>query len=317
MFNLFNNKNYGGFGGFTCCQRSGRFDVTASPTNAAHLAAPAAGPGRLSLLNLPAPALDRIRSARATAGGGRADSLITRRQFGGYAAALGATAMSGCAAAQVPAAGAFDLGDLERRTFDWFWDTANPAQRPGARPLADQELQLDRRGRLRADRLPDRRRTRLDQPGAGARTDACHAALLRQCADGPRSGRAHRLQGLLLPFHRHGERAAVRDHRAVLDRHHVAARRRAVRGPIFRSPGRRRGGDPPPRRAAQRGGRLALDVRRRRAVHLDGMEAGERLHLQPMGPLQRGDPALFARAGQPDLPIDPKIWDSLHAQFRP
>ncbi|WP_309660902.1 glucoamylase family protein, partial [Sphingomonas sp.] len=53
--------------------------------------------------------------------------MITRRQFGGYAAAFGAAAMSGCASAQVPAAGAFDLGDLERRTFDWFWDTGNSA----------------------------------------------------------------------------------------------------------------------------------------------------------------------------------------------
>jgi hypothetical protein len=53
--------------------------------------------------------------------------LITRRQFGGYAAAFGAAAMSGCASAQIPAAGAFDLADLERRTFDWFWDTGNPA----------------------------------------------------------------------------------------------------------------------------------------------------------------------------------------------
>jgi len=53
--------------------------------------------------------------------------LITRRQFGGYAAAFGAAAISGCASAQGRAAGAFDLGDLERRTFDWFWDTGNPA----------------------------------------------------------------------------------------------------------------------------------------------------------------------------------------------
>ena len=35
--------------------------------------------------------------------------------------------MSGCVSAQVPAAGAFDLGDLERRTFNWFWETGNPA----------------------------------------------------------------------------------------------------------------------------------------------------------------------------------------------
>ena len=43
-------------------------------------------------------------------------------------AALGATALIGCAARGEPAiAGSFDLDDLERRTFDWFWDLANPA----------------------------------------------------------------------------------------------------------------------------------------------------------------------------------------------
>jgi hypothetical protein len=51
--------------------------------------------------------------------------LITRRDFGRGAAALGAAAGAGCA--RLPRrAPAFDLGDLERRTFDWFWDTGNP-----------------------------------------------------------------------------------------------------------------------------------------------------------------------------------------------
>ncbi len=34
--------------------------------------------------------------------------------------------MSGCAAVPQATAGRFDLNDLERRTFDWFWDTTNP-----------------------------------------------------------------------------------------------------------------------------------------------------------------------------------------------
>lgn len=34
--------------------------------------------------------------------------------------------MSGCATTLSPAPASFDLGDLERRTFDWFWDTTNP-----------------------------------------------------------------------------------------------------------------------------------------------------------------------------------------------
>ena len=51
--------------------------------------------------------------------------MITRRQFGRGAAALGVASAAGCA--PLPArAPAFDLGDLERRTFNWFWDTGNP-----------------------------------------------------------------------------------------------------------------------------------------------------------------------------------------------
>jgi hypothetical protein len=42
-------------------------------------------------------------------------------------AALGAAAAIGCAKPRIsPANGQFDLDDLERRTFDWFWDLANP-----------------------------------------------------------------------------------------------------------------------------------------------------------------------------------------------
>ncbi len=51
--------------------------------------------------------------------------MFTRRQVGISGAALGAAALSGCANPRL-AAPAFDLGDLERRTFDWFWDTGNP-----------------------------------------------------------------------------------------------------------------------------------------------------------------------------------------------
>jgi len=57
--------------------------------------------------------------------------LISRRHFNGGAAALGATALAGCAPvppgpALDPTAAAFDLSDLEHRTFNWFWDTGNP-----------------------------------------------------------------------------------------------------------------------------------------------------------------------------------------------
>ena len=53
--------------------------------------------------------------------------MFTRRQVSGMGAALGATALIGCAAPEPPGAGTFDLDDLQRRTFDWFWDLANPA----------------------------------------------------------------------------------------------------------------------------------------------------------------------------------------------
>ena len=48
--------------------------------------------------------------------------------------------------------------------------------RAHARSLADAVLRVDRRGRLRADRLSDRRRQRLDHARTGARADARHAA---------------------------------------------------------------------------------------------------------------------------------------------
>ncbi len=53
--------------------------------------------------------------------------MITRRQFSGYGAAFGAAALTGCATTGIGGGLAgFDLDDLERRTFDWFWDLANP-----------------------------------------------------------------------------------------------------------------------------------------------------------------------------------------------
>ena len=59
--------------------------------------------------------------------------MLTRRELGGFGAALSLAATAGCApavgraAATDTAPGAFSIDDLERRTFQWFWDTANPA----------------------------------------------------------------------------------------------------------------------------------------------------------------------------------------------
>ncbi len=53
--------------------------------------------------------------------------MVTRRQFGNFGVALGAAALMGCAKPDaLNPASMFDLDDLERRTFYWFWDTANP-----------------------------------------------------------------------------------------------------------------------------------------------------------------------------------------------
>ena len=41
-------------------------------------------------------------------------------------AALGVAALTGCATMGAPTPGGFSIDDLERRTFQWFWDTANP-----------------------------------------------------------------------------------------------------------------------------------------------------------------------------------------------
>jgi hypothetical protein len=62
-------------------------------------------------------------------GEGMADTMFSRREFGGLGAAASAAALAGCTplGALGSAGGGFDLGDLERRTFQWFWDTANPA----------------------------------------------------------------------------------------------------------------------------------------------------------------------------------------------
>ena len=55
--------------------------------------------------------------------------MLTRRELGGLGAALSLAAIGGCAPASglVPMPGVLDLDDLERRTFQWFWDTGNAA----------------------------------------------------------------------------------------------------------------------------------------------------------------------------------------------
>lgn len=52
--------------------------------------------------------------------------MWTRRELGVGGAALGMAALSGCSTVDPSIPGGFSIDDLERRTFAWFWDTANP-----------------------------------------------------------------------------------------------------------------------------------------------------------------------------------------------
>ena len=59
--------------------------------------------------------------------------MLSRRDFGGISAAMTLAATAGCASSVGRAGrpdnvtGGFSINDLEHRTFQWFWDTANPA----------------------------------------------------------------------------------------------------------------------------------------------------------------------------------------------
>ena len=52
--------------------------------------------------------------------------MFTRRELGVSGAALGMAALAGCTTMPPRNSGGFSIDDLERRTFQWFWDTANP-----------------------------------------------------------------------------------------------------------------------------------------------------------------------------------------------
>ena len=62
---------------------------------------------------------------------------------------------------------------LERRTFSWFWDTAEPTHRAHARSLAHAVVRERRRDGVRAGRLPGGRRAGLDHPRAGPASARC------------------------------------------------------------------------------------------------------------------------------------------------
>ena len=142
------------------------------------------------------------------------------------------------------------VDDLQRRTFDYFWETTNPKNGLVPDRWPTTRSRQHRGGRLRAHRLRRRRRARLDHARPGDRTHAGDAALLRRTRRrGPTPSGTSRLQGLLLPLPRHGTGRALRDQRALDGRHHAAAGRRAVRADLLRPRRSAREGNPRHRRA--------------------------------------------------------------------
>ena len=177
----------------------------------------------------------------------RASGVTTRRRAALLAGAFAVvtTAVAGCRTAAapatrtvagfVPSAGqtAF-LDTVQRRTFDWFWETTNPAQRARSRPLADASRSPAWPPSASGSPLSRRRRARLDHARAGARARAHHAALLLDRAAGRRVHERHRPSRLLLSLPRHGARPALQAGRALDDRHRAAADGRALHAPVLR-----------------------------------------------------------------------------------
>ncbi len=92
----------------------------------------------------------------------------------------------------------------------FFWRTTDLKTGLAPDRYPDAVVLEHRGGRLRAHRVPDRRRARLRHARGGARSRARHAAVLpRRAAGRGRAGR-HRVQGLLLPLPRHEDRASPR-----------------------------------------------------------------------------------------------------------
>ncbi len=144
--------------------------------------------------------------------------------------------------------------DIEERTFRYFWDTADPKTGLVPDRYPTPSFVEHRGGRIRAHRLPDRRRARLRHARRGARARAHNVALLSLGAAGRERHRRGGLQGLLLPLPRHEDGPAIGTDRVVDRRHGAASRRRALRPVLFR----RR-----PTRRKPRSARLADEIYRR------------------------------------------------------
>ena len=149
----------------------------------------------------------RLRHLECRSAQVKSDAVTTRRDF----MKLGALGLgAGLALARSRRRAAADRRLPRRRPaahLPLLLGDDQSGKRAGARPLADPVLRQHGRGRLRADRLADRRRAALRDPRRGGGADARHPALPRRRAAGRRARRHDRAQGLLLPFRRHGDAA--------------------------------------------------------------------------------------------------------------
>ena len=250
----------------------------------------------------------------------------TRRHMLGFAASAAAMLMAGCGPSMeaAPAAkreaplGAMPplFDDLQRRTFDFFWDTAQPAQRAraataGRRP----SLRQHRRGRLRAHRLPDRRRARLRHRAtrrASARSPRC--ASSRNAPQGAAPRGHDRPQGLLLPLPRHGDRRARFEQTSSCP---PSTPRCCSAGVLLRAvllrrrrPGRGRD----PRAGRSRSTRASTGAGRRRAPPLIAhrLEPGEGLPARTTGAATtRRCWSYMLALGSPTHPVEPERVERL------
>ena len=90
--------------------------------------------------------------------------------------------------------------DIEKRTFNFFWETAEARHRPRARSLAERAVREHRGRRLRAQRLCDRRGARLCHARAGARARADDAAIPAAAPQGPDPANSAGYQGFFYHF---------------------------------------------------------------------------------------------------------------------
>ena len=75
--------------------------------------------------------------------------------------------------------------DIQARTFRFFWERYDPGNGPRPRPLPEPVAVEHRRGGLRPDRVPDRRRARLRDARRRGGARPRDPALLRRAPQGP------------------------------------------------------------------------------------------------------------------------------------